>query len=206
VARYQVIPFALLATLFASACGGVRCKRQEDSYSGRDVLPYEEVTAEEILAESEMHIVEQVSWIPDPSEYEGGAYGPTPPLPYEGSTRLEIEVTPLSDELIDEYSHSFEYGCEANGSPEAPVRITIRTSDGVLNEEVQGRLIALNDSAHVTATITEPKGRIKEYFADYEDPMIPTLSVEIEPGHARLQFVLERRRDNGASWDYVTLF
>jgi len=204
VVTNQLLLVALSITLFAPACGGA-CESKKDSYSGADPLPYGQLTAEQVVAASKLQLAEQRSWIPDPSQYEGGAFGPTPPLPFEGSTQLEIEVVPLRDELVDGYNDSSEYGCDANGSPEAPVRMTIRTSDGVLNEEVQGTLSTPGGAARVNATITAPKGRIKEYFASYEYPEVPKLTIEIASSHVSLQFVLERRRKDGTSYDYVTL-
>jgi len=198
----QVLPVVLLVLLLAPACNS-NCSGA-DSYSGSDVLPREKVTADELLAKSQFRIDGVRSWIPDPSEFEEG-FGPIPPLPHEGLTSLEITVMPLSDVLTAEYSPVFPGGCEPLGSPTAPVRITLRTSDGVLNEEVTGTVHPSDGAPFVFANITEPNGSIKEYFAGFEDPNFPKLQVALRPGSVDLRLVIERRRNHGAMYDYVTL-
>lgn len=204
----RVVFVALLLTSLTVACDFDRCAWQQDSYSGHGLLPGADgVTAEQILAEAEISLVQQRTWIPKPSEYESDA-GTVPPLPYEGTTQLEVKVRRLSNELVDVYVHDW-FTCAPSGNAEAPVRIVIRTSDGVLNEDVRGTVFERDGHSYVSATIAKPKGHIGKHFATLDDDPVttPVLNVLITPQlGVNVQFELERRDQH--RWlrsSYVTL-
>jgi hypothetical protein len=183
--------------LLATACDR-HC--EPHPYSGKDVIPDGMITAEQLLAASELRTVDERSWIPDPSQFDE-QLEPIPPLSLSGSTSLEITVTPLSDEFIDDSGK----GCYLGEFPTAPVRVTVRTSDGVLDEVAMGSLSASSGAPYVFVLITEPVGSIKGYFAGFAEPLTPRLELVLRPSDTSLQLQIERRQANGASYEYVTL-
>jgi len=201
-----VLPLALLIGSAAAGCG-VRCESREESYSGPDVLyrtQATQVTAEEILAQSMIQFAQERSWVPNPSEYEQSQGDPIPPLPYMGSTLLEVKVTPLSSTLTDSYIHEDEFGCQPLDTPEAPVLVVVRTADGVLHEEVRGTVTHRDGRAYIRAVIKKPVGTMKEYFAAHPASS-PRIVLEITPESARLLLTLERVEGVVGYVNYITV-
>lgn len=170
--------------ILASGCG-VACEGREDAYEGSDIV-YTTVTADEVLDAAEQPISFRTSW---PSHATSFPRTNDLPLPFgHGQFTGTIEIVALEERFTSGYQYNRTDGCLADEDPQLKGRLIIRTSDGVLDEEVDATLHAAfpgsridDPGVYVYAVIGSPRGTIADLLRTSEGPA--SLSVFVQTDH-----------------------